>query len=100
MGINYWQLDTDSKWIDCLKQILCDESHHRDVNHGLAKLFKKDKTHRNPYVKEHIENFERNARRVLDKTDHRDVNHDLAKLLKKDKTPRNPYVEEHIENFE
>ena len=44
------------RWqVDCLKRMLADESHHRDVNHAMAsmtteQMFGQD----NPFVHEHI----------------------------------------------
>tara|TARA_B110001452_G_scaffold229902_1_gene206015 strand:+ start:596 stop:1555 length:960 start_codon:yes stop_codon:yes gene_type:complete len=29
----YWKLEDDAKWVDALRCIYADESHHRDVNH-------------------------------------------------------------------
>jgi len=38
VAINYWRLPADACWVDCLKRMLADESHHRDVNHALASM--------------------------------------------------------------
>jgi len=63
-AIDYWQLPTDAKWVDCLKRMLADESHHRDVNHAMASM-----THRqlfgedNPFVSEHIADYEAGVKR-------------------------------------
>ena len=37
-AIDYWQLPADAMWVDCLKRMLADESHHRDVNHAVRDL--------------------------------------------------------------
>lgn len=49
----YWKLPDDAKWLDCLKQMMTDEAHHRDVNHTFASLRTDDP---NPFVLEHKEN--------------------------------------------
>jgi len=64
VAINYWQMSDDATWVDCLKRMLADESHHRDVNHALAsmpheKLFGND----NPFVHEHIADYEKGVKR-------------------------------------
>lgn len=64
VAINYWNLPADAMWVDCLKRMLADESHHRDVNHAMAsmtseQLWGKD----NPFVKEHIADYEANLTR-------------------------------------
>merc|ERR1719389_599058 len=70
VAVKYWRMPEDAMWVDCLKRMLADESHHRDVNHALAsmpteKLFGAD----NPFVHEHIADYEagvkRNAERLL-----------------------------------
>jgi len=58
-AIDYWKLPADALWVDALKRMLADESHHRDVNHALAsmtqeQLFGKD----NPFTHEHIADYE------------------------------------------
>jgi len=63
-AIDYWQLSPDAMWIDCLKRMLADEAHHRDVNHAMAsmthsEMFGKD----NPFIHEHQADFEANVRR-------------------------------------
>ncbi|KAH8047950.1 hypothetical protein JL722_12739 [Aureococcus anophagefferens] len=35
---SYWKLDDDASWAECLRHMLADESHHRDVNHAFAEL--------------------------------------------------------------
>jgi len=60
----YWRLPDDASWVDCLKRMLADESHHRDVNHALAsmppdQLFGSD----NPFVQEHQADYEAGVRR-------------------------------------
>jgi hypothetical protein len=37
-AIDYWRLPADAMWVDCLKRMLADESHHRDVNHAMASM--------------------------------------------------------------
>lgn len=60
----YWRLPDDASWVDCLKRMLADEAHHRDVNHALAsmppdQLFGSD----NPFVQEHQADYEAGVRR-------------------------------------
>lgn len=50
---NYWKLADDTKWVDVLKCMFADESHHRDVNHTLAEMGNSDP---NPFVVKHQEN--------------------------------------------
>jgi hypothetical protein len=38
MAIGYWKLPEDAKWVDSLKCMMADESHHRDVNHTFADM--------------------------------------------------------------
>ena len=52
----YWVLSEDATWRETLGHILSDEAHHRDVNHTFAGLGPNDP---NPFVHEHIENFDR-----------------------------------------
>jgi len=61
---NYWQLPDDAMWVDCLKRMLADESHHRDVNHAMAsmsaqQMFGQD----NPFVHEHMADYEASVKR-------------------------------------
>lgn len=63
-AIDYWQLPADAMWVDCLKRMLADESHHRDVNHAMAsmseaQLFGED----NPFIHEHKADYEAGVRR-------------------------------------
>lgn len=63
-AISYWQLRDDATWVDCLKRMLADESHHRDVNHALAsmsatQLFGED----SPFVHEHMADYEHHVKR-------------------------------------
>eukprot|EP01039_Chlorochromonas_danica_P000384 gene384-417_t len=37
-AVNYWRLPPDASFLDTLKCMFADESHHRDVNHTLADL--------------------------------------------------------------
>jgi len=61
---DYWQLPDDAMWVDCLKRMLADESHHRDVNHSMASM-----THEqmfgeaNPFIHEHVADYEANIKR-------------------------------------
>jgi len=63
-AIEYWQLPPDAMWVDCLKRMLADESHHRDVNHAMASM-----THEqmfgqaNPFIHEHIADYEAGVKR-------------------------------------
>lgn len=64
VAIDYWKLPPDARWVDCLKRMLADESHHRDVNHAMAsmstqQMFGQD----NPFVKEHIADYEAGIKR-------------------------------------
>merc|ERR1719263_2734700 len=66
-AVTYWKLPPDAKWVDCLKRMLADESHHRDVNHALAsmsheKLYGSD----NPFVHEHMADYEAGVRRKVE----------------------------------
>ena len=54
----YWKLDEDACWNDCLKHMLADESHHRDVNHTFATL---PRDAENPFIKDHMRDFDRAA---------------------------------------
>lgn len=63
-AINYWKLPGDAKWVSCLKRMLADESHHRDVNHAMAsmshtQMFGQD----NPFVHEHMADYEAGVKR-------------------------------------
>jgi hypothetical protein len=68
VAIKYWKMPEDAMWVDCLKRMLADESHHRDVNHALAsmttdQLFGSD----NPFVHEHVADHEHIVRRRAEK---------------------------------
>eukprot|EP00636_Phaeomonas_parva_P017649 CAMPEP_0118853582 /NCGR_PEP_ID=MMETSP1163-20130328/2113_1 /TAXON_ID=124430 /ORGANISM="Phaeomonas parva, Strain CCMP2877" /LENGTH=335 /DNA_ID=CAMNT_0006786153 /DNA_START=220 /DNA_END=1227 /DNA_ORIENTATION=+ len=52
---SYWALEDDASWTTCLKHMLADEAHHRDVNHTFATL---PEGAENPFIKEHMENFD------------------------------------------
>lgn len=52
----YWKLKDDATWIETLRHILADESHHRDVNHAFAVL---DPDADNPFIKGHMQDFDR-----------------------------------------
>ncbi len=68
IAINYWKLKSDAKWVDCLKMMLADESHHRDVNHAFASMdnveyYNKD----NPFIHEHMADYDDHVRRHTQK---------------------------------
>ena len=49
-------------WSDCLRRMLADEAHHRDVNHALASV---EPGKMNPFIHEHMHDFDvRAARRA------------------------------------
>ena len=52
----YWKLSDDAKWVDTLKCIYADESHHRDVNHTFASMESDDP---NPFLQTHKEDAAR-----------------------------------------
>jgi len=63
-AIEYWKLPEDAMWVDCLKRMLADEAHHRDVNHAMAsmtheQMFGED----NPFVHEHVADYEAGVKR-------------------------------------
>mmetsp|Transcript_7660 Transcript_7660/g.28840 ORF Transcript_7660/g.28840 Transcript_7660/m.28840 type:complete len:333 (-) Transcript_7660:122-1120(-) len=60
---SYWNLSRDATWVTCLKHMLADEAHHRDVNHTIASL---PKGAENPFIKEHMEDFDAAAKRRVD----------------------------------
>merc|ERR1711907_728486 len=67
-AIAYWKLPQDAKWVDCLKRMLADESHHRDVNHAMAsmshdQMFGED----NPFIHEHIADYDAAVKRHTEK---------------------------------
>jgi len=53
IAIAYWRMPQDAMWIDVLRQICADESHHRDVNHSFASMSRDDP---NPYLEQNIKN--------------------------------------------
>jgi len=53
IAIGYYRLPSNAKWIDSLKCMMADESHHRDVNHTFASMESDDP---NPFVQQHREN--------------------------------------------
>lgn len=72
----YWKLADDAKWVDALRCIYADESHHRDVNHTFADMASDDP---NPFVHKHKEDAARawkleEAERLL--KEHRGVRHE------------------------
>jgi len=52
----YWHLPEDAKWVDALRCIYADESHHRDVNHTFADMASDDP---NPFVLQHSDDAAR-----------------------------------------
>jgi len=52
----YWKLPDDATWLDTLRCIYADESHHRDVNHTFASMASDDP---NPFVHMHKEDAAR-----------------------------------------
>lgn len=53
IAIAYWRMPPDAMWVDTLKCMMADESHHRDINHTFATLPANDP---NPFVLTHKEN--------------------------------------------
>jgi len=63
-AIEYWQLPSDAMWVDTLKRMLADESHHRDVNHAMASMTTEQMFgEANPFIHEHIADYEASVRR-------------------------------------
>merc|ERR1719450_1195472 len=63
-AIDYWQLPPDAMWVDCLKRMLADESHHRDVNHAMASMTAEQMFgEANPFIHEHKADYEAGVRR-------------------------------------
>ena len=54
----YWKLSENAMWIETLKHILADESHHRDVNHTFATLAPNAE---NPFIVKHMKDFDKAA---------------------------------------
>ena len=51
-------------WVDCLKRMLADESHHRDVNHAMASMSAEQMFgEANPFIHEHKADYEAGVRR-------------------------------------
>jgi hypothetical protein len=63
MAKQYWDLPDDASWVLCLKHILADEAHHRDVNHTIADL--DGPSSANPFVHEHQGDFDTAAKRHM-----------------------------------
>lgn len=61
---SYWHLPDNASWVTCLKHILADEAHHRDVNHTFAEL---PENAENPFISEHMSNFDQAVMRRTDK---------------------------------
>ena len=51
-------------WVDCLKRMLADESHHRDVNHAMASMSEEQMFgEANPFIHEHKADYEEGIKR-------------------------------------
>ena len=51
-------------WVDCLKRMLADESHHRDVNHAMASMTDEEMFGQaNPFIHEHVADYEAGVKR-------------------------------------
>ena len=51
-------------WVDCLKRMLADESHHRDVNHAMASMTAEQMFgEANPFIHEHKADYEAAVKR-------------------------------------
>lgn len=53
IAIGYWKLKDDAMFVDVLKCMMADETHHRDVNHTFADMAQDDP---NPFVHMHKDN--------------------------------------------
>merc|ERR1719171_263084 len=63
-AIDYWKLPADAMWVDCLKRMLADESHHRDVNHAMASMSAEQMFGAaNPFIHEHKADYEAGVKR-------------------------------------
>ena len=63
-AIDYWMLPPDAMWVDCLKRMLADESHHRDVNHAMASMSEEQMFgEANPFIHEHKQDYEASVKR-------------------------------------
>jgi hypothetical protein len=63
-AIEYWRLPPDAMWVDCLKRMLADESHHRDVNHAMASMTTEQMFgEANPFIHEHKADYEEAVKR-------------------------------------
>lgn len=49
---NYWKLNDDAMFVDVIRHIAADETHHRDVNHSFASMAANAV---NPYVVNHLD---------------------------------------------
>jgi hypothetical protein len=59
IAIRYWQMPSDATWVDSLRRMLADESHHRDVNHTFASMDSRTYyTQDNPFIHEHIQDYD------------------------------------------
>lgn len=58
IAVAYWKLDDGASWNECLRHMLADETHHRDVNHTFATL---PPGAENPFIQEHVDNFKQHA---------------------------------------
>lgn len=50
IAIGYWKLPETAKWVDTLKCMMADETHHRDCNHTFADMESDDP---NPFLEQH-----------------------------------------------
>lgn len=50
IALGYYRLPEDAKWVDVLKCMMADETHHRDVNHTFADMKTDDP---NPFLEMH-----------------------------------------------
>jgi len=63
-AIDYWKMPRDAMWVDALKRMLADESHHRDVNHAMASMTEEQMFGQDsPFVHEHIADYEAGVKR-------------------------------------
>merc|ERR1719231_2137448 len=66
-AIDYWKLPAEAMWVDCLKRMLADESHHRDVNHAMASMSADQMFgEANPFIHEHKADYEAGVKRYTE----------------------------------
>lgn len=51
IAIHYWKLPDNAMFVDVIRRIAADETHHRDVNHTFASMQLNDT---NPFVEKHL----------------------------------------------